>query len=269
MKKVIIAIVLAAGAVVAAYPFLWMAGTALKSTPAALAPSLNLLPSAPQWENIPAVFDAAPFARYFFNSFLVAGVTTAAITLTSALAGYAFARVRMPGKGILFAMLIATLMVPFEVTLIPNFILIGRLGWYDSYAALIVPWCANAFSVFLLRQAFLSVPRDYYDAATLDGCGHLRYLLWIGLPLVRPTMAIVALFAFLSSYNSLLWPLVVTGREEMRVVQVGLAVFSSEAGIRLNLLMCASAIVMLPTLALYFFAQRAFEEGTIGTGLRQ
>jgi ABC-type glycerol-3-phosphate transport system permease component len=160
------------------------------------------------------------------------------------------------------------MMIPFEITIIPNFVLITRLNWYNTFAALIIPWCANAFSIFLMRQAFLGLPEDFFDAATVDGCGHLRFLLWIAAPLTKPMLITVALFAFLGSYNALIWPLLVTGVEEMRVVQVALTVFSGERGVRMNLLMSASAIVMLPTVAIYFAAQRYFLESSLGAGIK-
>lgn len=269
MKKgALLIALLAAGALLTTFPFVWMLGTAFKTYEEAMEPSLQVFPGQWQWGNIRETFAAAPFARYFLNTFVVSGVVTLSVVFTSLTAGYAFARLRFPGRGVFFAAILATMMVPFEVTLIPNYVLINRLGWYDTYAALIVPWCANAFSVFLMRQAFLGLPQDYFDAARIDGCGHLRFLFWIGAPLVRPMTVTVALFAFLGSYNALVWPLVVTGEESMRVVQVGLTVFSSAEGVQFNLLMCASAIVILPTVALYFVAQRYFLESAIGAGVK-
>lgn len=255
-------------AVIMSYPFLWMLGTSLKTLRESGQASLRLLPAAPQWANYAESFQAAPFGRYFFNTFLVAGLTTAGVALTALMAGYAFARLRFPGRRILFALILATMMIPFEAALIPNFITISRLDWYNSYAALIVPWCANAFSVFLVRQACLAIPRDYFDAAAIDGCGHVRYLFRIVAPMIRPTLTAVVLFAFLSSYNALLWPLVVTGDDRMRVVQVGLTVFSMAEGVRTNLLMAAAAIVMVPTVAIYFAAQRAFVRGAVNVGIK-
>jgi ABC-type glycerol-3-phosphate transport system permease component len=152
--------------------------------------------------------------------------------------------------------------------LIPNFLLVRSLGWLNTYQALIVPWCANAFSIFLVRQAFLTLPADYFDAARIDGCGHLRFLTRVASPLIKPTLVTIALFAFLGSYNALMWPLVVTSDERMRVVQYGLTVFWGEAGVRTNLLMCASTIVILPTVALYFFAQRYFLESSLNVGIK-
>jgi ABC-type glycerol-3-phosphate transport system permease component len=268
VKKALFYLLLGAGALLTTWPFLWMVGTAFKTLPEATEPSLSLLPRAWQWHNFVDTFQAAPFGRYFINSFTVAGAVTAGVIITSVLAGYAFARLEFRGKGLLFALVLGTMMIPFEVTLIPNFVLIVKLHWYNTYPALIVPWCANAFSIFLMRQAFLGLPSDYFDAAKVDGCGHLRFLLRIGAPLVKPMMATVGVFAFLGSYNSLLWPLVVTTDESMRVVQVGLTAFRGDAGVRVNLLMCASTIVILPTVALYFAAQRYLVEDSLNAGIK-
>lgn len=255
-------------ALVMVYPFAWMVGTSLKTLPESSRSGLRLLPAEAQWGNYRDALSAAPFAVYFQNTFLVAGTTTVSVVLTSLLAGYAFARIPFRGRGLLFGAVLASMMIPFEVALIPNFITITRLDWYNSYAALIVPWCANAFSIFLVRQACLTIPRDYLDAARIDGCGHVRFLFTVAAPMIRPTLATVALFAFLASYNSLLWPLVVTGDESMRVAQVGLTVFAIGEGVRTNLLMCASAVVMLPTIALYFVTQRVFVQGAINAGIK-
>ena len=268
IRKLTTYTLLLAGAVVMAYPFVWMVTTSFKTLRQSNIASLSLWPKDWLWHNYVETFQAAPFGRYFFNTFFVATITTIAIVITSLLAGYAFARLEFRGRRLLFMLILATMMVPFEATLIPNFILISRLGWYNSYAALIVPWCANAFSIFLVRQAFLSLPRDYFDAAAIDGCGHLLFIFHIAAHLLRPTLVTVALFAFLSSYNALLWPLVVTSDDSMRVVQVGLTVFAVGEGVRTNLLMCASTIVILPTVALYFVAQNAFLESALGTGLK-
>ncbi len=268
IRKSLLYAALAFGGLIMAYPFAWMLATSFKSLREANTPSLGLMPEEWLWHNYVDALQAAPFGMYFFNTFLVTILTTAAVTLTALLAGYAFARLEFRGKGPLFMLVLATTMVPFEVTLIPNFVFISRLGWYNSYAALIVPWCANAFSIFLMRQAFLTLPDEYLDAATLDGCGHLRFLFRVGAPMVRPSLVTVALFTFLSSYNALLWPLVVTGEESMRVVQVGLTVFSVGEGVRTQLLMCASTIVILPTVAVYFIVQRTFLEGSIASGIK-
>lgn len=267
-NRFLLYLVLALGALMAVYPFVWMVGTAFKTLPEANTASLRLFPDTWQWGNVAATFRAAPFGRYFLNSLLVSMIVCVSVCLTSLMAGYAFARLRFRGRGVLFVITLCSMMVPFEAVFVPNFVLITRLGWYNSYFALIVPWCANAFSIFLMRQAFLSLPQDYYDAARVDGCGHLRFLFRIGIPLVKPMLVTVALFAFLGSYNALLWPLIVTADESMRVVQVGLTAFYTDAGTRLNLLMCASSVVILPTVLLYLLAQRYYVESALGSGIK-
>ncbi len=268
MGRALAYFVLTAGAAVTSFPFAWMLLTALKSPAEAASPTLRLFPERWLWENFALTFQAAPFGLYFFNSLFVACVVTISAVLTSLMAGYAFARLRFRGRDFVFGIVLLTMIVPFEVTLVPNFILILKLGWYNRYPALIVPWCASAFSIFLMRQAFLTLPGDYFDAAKVDGCGHLRFLARVGTPLVKPAVITVALFAFLGSYNSLLWPLVVTCSDRMRVVQVALTVFSGADGARFNLMMCAATIVVLPTVLLYFASQRHFLEGSLGAGLK-
>lgn len=268
IKPLLLYAALTAGVLVSAFPFLWMLTTAFKTHAEATSTQLALFPRQWQWHNLIETFHAAPFTRYFANSFFVSVTVTASVVVTSVMAGYAFARLDFPGRKTLFALFLATMMIPFEITLIPNFVLIWKLGWYDTYAALIVPWCASAFSIFLTRQAFLALPNDYFDAARIDGCGHFRFLAAIAAPLVKPIIVTAGLFAFLGSYNALVWPLIVTGRDEMRVVQVALTVFSDADGVRVNLLMCASTIVILPTVALYFAAQRHFLERSLSAGIK-
>ncbi len=260
--------VLVLGALAAAYPFLWMVGTSLETLQDSIKPGLSPWPQSWDWSNYPETLRAAPFVRYFMNTALVAMVVTGSVLLTSLMAGYAFARLTFPGRRVLFFAVLSTMLIPFETILIPNFMIISSLNWYNTYAALIVPWCANAFSIFLVRQALLSLPQDYFDAARIDGCGHLRTLFFVAAPLIRPALATTAIFAFLASYNALLWPLVVTSSDSLRVVQVGLTVFSGDAGVRTNLLMAASVIVILPTVAIYFAAQRHFVAGISNSGIK-
>lgn len=269
MKRTLAYLLLAVVAVVMVYPFVWMGGTAFKTLPEAMGGGLNPLPAVWQWGNVTATFKEAPFGRYFFNSLLVSGVVGLAVVLTSLMAGYAFGRLEFRGRGLLFGLVLATMMVPFELTFIPNFVVVTRLGWYNTYWALIVPWCANAFGIFLVRQTFKSLPQAYYDAAVMDGCGHLRFLRHVGASLVKPTLVTVFLFAFLGSYNALLWPLVVTSDPELRVVQVGLASFLLDSGVRLHLLMCASSFVIVPSILLFLFTQRYFEDGALSSGLKE
>ncbi len=268
MKRLTGLLLLGLGGGAMAYPFLWMAATAFKTLPESLDPTGAFLPAAWQWQNLALTFQAAPFGRYFLNSLLVSITAGAAVAATSLFAGYAFARLEFRGRNVLFGLLLATMMVPFELTFIPNFVLVTRLGWYNTYAALIVPWCASPFGIFLVRQAFLSVPQDLFDASQIDGCGHLRFIRHAGVALVRPALAAIFLFAFLGSYNALLWPIVVTSETSMRVVQAGLAAFVLDSGVRLNLLMCASLVVILPGVLLYLLTQRFFDDQALRSGLK-
>jgi multiple sugar transport system permease protein len=159
-------------------------------------------------------------------------------------------------------------MIPFEVTMIPNYITVSRLGWINTYWAVIIPWIASVFGIFLLRQFFATIPDDLYDAALLDGCGHFRFLTQIVLPLSKPALISVGLFNFLGSWNAFTWPLIVTREEKMYPIQVGLRYFVTESGTATQELMAAATITILPLVILYFFAQRQFIEGISTTGLK-
>lgn len=244
-----------------AFPFIWMVLTSLKTEAEALAYPPVLVPASPQWGNYQEAWLAAPFGRYFVNTVLVSVAVMLSVMFTALLAGYAFGTLEFPGKKQLFTLYLATMMIPFEVILIPNFLLVSQLGWYNSYRALIIPWGANVFSVFLLTQLFRSLPRDYLEAAQLDGCGHWQYLWRVAAPLARPALATAGLFAFLASWNSLLWPLLVTEDDAVRPIEVGLRYFLESEAFRPHLLMAASTLAMLPILLLFLMVQRTFVEG--------
>lgn len=211
---------------------------------------------------------AAPWGRYFFNSFFTAFTQVAVGLFLAALAAFALARIPFPGKEGVFVLILATMMVPGEVLLIPNYVLLARLGWLDTYYALIVPWLASVFGIFLLRQFYLSLPQDLFDAARIDGAGYLTQLFRIALPLSLPGLVSYGIFTFLGAYNALLWPLIVTQSPEMRTVQLGLQAFVSEAGSDYGALMAASTFVILPVILGYFVAQRQFIQGIARSGLK-
>lgn len=260
-------VVLLAAAFLVSFPFLWMVGTSLKTLPETTQFPPTLWPRAPQWGNYAEAWAAAPFGRYFLNSTLIAAGVTSGVLLTSLLAGYAFGALRFRGRQILFTFYLATMMIPFEVIMIPNYLIVARLGWLDRFEALIIPWTANVFSVFLLTQFFRGLPRDYFEAAFLDGCTHWQFLWKIAAPLAQPALATVAIFAFLGSWNALLWPILVTKSEAMRTVEVGLSVFLQEEGTDHRLLMAASTLVLLPILIIFLAAQRRFIEG-VSAGIK-
>jgi multiple sugar transport system permease protein len=260
------------GAAVAAFPFYWMITTSFKEFgEAAKSPPL-LWPTSWHPENWAEAwqYPHTLWANAFANTIFIATLTTVGELTTSVLAGYAFARMRFRGRGILFALLLATLFIPSEATIIPNFVLMSRryLGWYDTYTAQIVPFLVSVFSIFLLRQFFLGIPQELHDAARIDGAGHIRFLWSVGLPLVRPALVTVSLLTFLNSWNAFLWPLIITSRPEIRPIQVMLVQFTSEGGSRYHLLMAGAAFVILPTLIVYLIAQRYFIEGVARTGIR-
>ncbi len=220
------------------------------------------------WANYVEAWGRAPFGYYFRNSFIVSILTPLLIVLTSAPAAYAFARLRFPGREALFMLYLATMMVPSEVVLIPNFITISQLGWKNTYAALIIPFAANAMSIFFLRQFFRSVPNDLYDAAIIDGCGHTRFLISIAMPLAQPAVVSTGMFNFLGAWNALLWPLLVTDKATMRPISLGLAAFSTEAGMQANLYMAAATFTIVPILLLFLLVQRQFIEGIARSGIK-
>lgn len=222
------------------------------------------------WQNYTRAWNALEpdFGVYFFNSFIVALLTTLGTLLTSALAAYAFAFFRFPGREGLFTLFLVTMMVPQQLLLIPDQLILKGLGWYDTYAALIVPFLAGAFGIFLLRQFFLNIPRELYDAAQIDGCSRLGFFFRVLLPLSVPPMVTLGIFTFLASWNALLWPLVMTDDPSLRTVQVALNFFQQAEGTSWELLMAASTLTIMPLVIAYFLAQRQFVQSIAGTGLK-
>ncbi len=209
-----------------------------------------------------------PWARYFLNTVIVAGGTTALVLVTSLLAGYAFASMRFPGRKVIFGLLLAIYMVPTEVTLVPNFIILADLHWIDSYQAQIVPFGASVFGIFLMRQFFLGLPNDLWEAAQLDGSGHLRFLWSIAAPLARPPLVTIALFQLVAGWNAFLWPLIVTNSDAYRPVQVGLQAFSYADATNPVLHAAGSLMVTLPILIIFLLAQRQIVGGIAASGIR-
>jgi len=220
------------------------------------------------WSNYLKAWLSAPFGRYFFNSIVMSLGVTLGQVLTSALAAYAFARMRFRGKEILFMILLGTMMVPKQVILIPDYAILSSLHWINTYYVLIVPFIAAVFGIYFLRQHFETLPQDLFDAASLDGCGQMRTLFQIVLPLSRGVLITVSIFTFIMTWNSLLWPLVMTNTPEMRPLQVGLAVFNQESGTDWELLMSASTFSIAPLLAIFFIAQKQFIEGITRSGMK-
>jgi multiple sugar transport system permease protein len=260
--------VLILGAVIMAFPFYWMITTAFKGLSESVAIPPTLWPTKWIWTNFIDAWQAAPFPRYFLNTVIMAVGSTVGTLITGALAAYAFARMRFFGKDVLFMMFLMTMMIPFEVTLIPDFLIIRTLHWYNTYTALIVPWTASVFSIFLLRQFFMSLPKELYEATILDGGTHFQFLYRVAIPLAIPALITVAIFSFLGSWNSLLWPLIVTSSPNLRPIQVGLSAFQGEAGSYYNLLMAGATLAILPIVILFLVAQKQFVEGIARSGIK-
>jgi len=259
---------LTAGAALMLLPFFWMLSTSLKTLAEALRMPPIWIPKAPHWENYVLAWNAAPFGRYFFNSFFIAITTTVGEVITTILAAYAFAKMEFFGKNFLFILLLGTLMIPGQMLLVPNYVTIKRLGWYNTYWALIIPWVVSVFGIFLLRQFFRTIPDELWDAARIDGCSRFRFIWRIVVPLSRPGIATVALFKFVGSWNAFLWVLIMTDKVELRTVPVGLRFFMSDVGTNYPLLMAAATMAIVPILILFFFTQRQFIQGVARTGLK-
>lgn len=217
--------------------------------------------------NYSETFRVVPFGRYYLNSVIVTSSVTVLQTLVSSLAAFAFARLRFRGRETLFILYLATLMIPFPVTLIPNFLIVKALGWYDSYFALIVPGLFSVFSTFLLRQYYRGIPLDLDEAARMDGASSLRIWWQVIIPLSGPVLATIAIFVFQGTWNDFLWPLVVTTSESMRTIPLGLASFVGQYSTAWNLLMAGSVIALLPVLVIYVLGQNWFVRGIALTGM--
>ena len=260
--------ILVLGAAFILLPFLWMISTSLKPDNEVLLMPPKWIPSALQWKNYVDAFKAVPFFTYLKNSIVVTVAITSCELITTILAAFAFAQLEFKGKNLLFMLLVATMMVPGEILTIPNFVTLARLGWIDSYKAMVAPWATSVFSIFLLRQQFASIPQSYYKAARMDGCSDLRYLFTVMVPMSRPTIVSVALLKIINSWNSYLWPLISTNSREMRTLPVGLAYFSTEAGTDYNTLMAFSLMIITPTILVYLFTQKYIIQGISKTGLK-
>jgi ABC-type glycerol-3-phosphate transport system permease component len=220
--------------------------------------------------NYQLAFTANPFGRFLLNSFIQSTLITIGQVVFSILAAYALALIEFPGRKFIFFLIIGSLMIPFELTFIPNFQLVNRAGMANSYSGLTIPFLASAFGVFLLRQFFLSIPRDLHDAALIDGAGHWRYLWAVVVPLSKGAIGALAIFAFLSAWNQYLWPLIITNSIDMRTIQIGIRFFMTniERGSDWGAVMAGAVIALLPTLIVFLVAQKQLVKGIAMTGLK-
>lgn len=221
----------------------------------------TLFPDNPQWSSYSEAWTDGNFGTYLWNSAVVTTVITLGQLLTSILAGYAFAMLEFPLKRTIFVVFLATMMVPFEVTIITNLQTVTDLHWYDTYAGLAIPFLATGFGAFLMRQAFLQIPSDLRDAATIDGYGHLRFLARVAVPLARPSIAALAVFSFLGAWNQYLWPLLVTEDDRLRTVQIGLRQLRSTQLDEINVTLAGTVLAALPLVVLLILFQKQLIRG--------
>jgi multiple sugar transport system permease protein len=260
-------VVLIAGALIMVFPFVWTVVTSI--TPGAtLTTTPKLIPDNPSLSPYFDLFDRVPFAQVIVNSLIIAGAGTVLQLITSAMAAYVFARMPFRGRGAVFVLYLATMMIPFQVLIVPLFAEMKALGLINTYLGAILPTIASAFGVFLLRQAMSTVPYDLDQAATIDGAGHFRIFFQIMLPLIRPALATLLVFAFLGTWNSFLWPLIILRTPLMQTLPVALTSLQGEFATQWDLLMAGSVISILPMFALYIFAQKYIVQGVAGTGLK-
>jgi multiple sugar transport system permease protein len=249
------------------FPFFWMVSNALRLDREIFAVPPRLLPASVQWSNFVAAWRYLPFGQFFLNSAFVAGSITGIVLVVSSLAGYAFARLKFPGRGGLFIVYLATLMVPQSVIVIPLFLMMSAFDWIDTYQGLIVPVAFSSFGTFLLRQFFLTIPQELEDAGRIDGASHLRILLMIFVPLSLPALGLLALFTFTAQWNAFLWPLIVVNDPDHATLPLGLTLFQGQQGTQWNYMMAGASISMLPGLLLTILMHRyIFKSIAIGSG---
>lgn len=254
--------------VVMFFPFIWMVASSFKSNQEVLQYPPTLLPQDWHVENYRSVFTQVPFARYMTNSAIVAVTVTAVALLTHAMAGYALACLRFRGRQVLFIAIIATMMVPFYSLLVPLLSLSRTLGWIDSYAGLIIPWIPHAFGIFLMRQYFLTFPRELRDAAAVDGAGHLRIFFRIALPTAYPVLAALAIIYFIGNWDRFLWPLIITNSPDKLTAPLGLVQFQGQYSTQWNVLMAGAVVASIPTLLLFIVLQRRIVAGVTMSGIK-
>lgn len=259
---------LLAAAITMLFPFLWMLITSLQEQLEVFRYPPELLPDDPRWSNYPAALSAQPFGRYFLNSAVFALCVVAGQLFTAATAGYAFARLEFRGREPLFMLFLSTMMVPAVVVLIPRFLLVEGLGWIDTYRGLVSTELVSVWGIFLMRQYFRTVPRELEEAARIDGAGPFRIFWSVALPLARPALATLGLFAFIDAWKNLLWPLLVTRSQDMRVIEVGIASFHGTYEVNWPFQMAAGVTAVLPVVLLFLFTQRYFVRGIQMEGFR-
>lgn len=261
-------IVLAGGAFLMVFPFVWMGIASLMTAGEIQMRPPVWLPAQPQFSNYSELAQSIPIGRMYFNSLFTAGIIVSGVLLSSSLAGFAFAKYRFPGRETLFYLILATMMIPFFVTLIPVFFIVRQLGWIDTYQGLVAPGLTSAYGIFLMRQFMVTVPDELLDAARIDGASEPMIFWRVVVPLVKPALATLGTFAFIGAWNNFLWPLLALNSRELFTLPLGINSLRSLYADNTNLLMAGTAVAVLPMLLLFIFLQRYFIQGIALTGLK-
>jgi multiple sugar transport system permease protein len=267
IAKAVVYAFLVVGLAIVLLPFAWMLSTSLKSLAATFTTQVEFIPKRPLWSNYSRVWSILPFGTFYLNSLIVAAIVTASQIFLSSLAAYGFARLSWPGRDKAFILYLAAMMIPGQVVLIPNFLAVSSLGGVDRYWGLIVPQVFTVFGTFLLRQSFKTIPASLEEAALMDGASRARIYASVIMPLSKPAIAALGVFSFMFSWNNFLWPLVVTSKERMFTLPIGLLSFQGQYTTDFPLMMAAACQAMLPVLILYAAAQKYFIEGVALTGM--
>ena len=272
ISKFFIYLMLIFGAFISLVPFVYMISTSFKTVGEAIGSAF--FPSSLQFINYVDAWEQALFSRYFVNSLKITGISLIGSVSISILAAYSFSRIKFPGRDLIFGIMLSTMMIPAMVTIIPNFLTVTWLGrimpidWINNWPALTVPFMGSVFNIFMLRQFFAQIPDELYDAARMDGAGHLRFLWQVVMPLSKAPLMVILVLTFMGSWNSLAWPLLVTNTPDWRPISVGLLNFIGDAGQEFNLIMAGAVISIIPILIIYFFTQKQFTESIIRSGLK-
>ena len=262
-------LLVACGAITVFFPFFWMAVTSFKTAPEIQRVPPQVFPDNwSHWQNYRDVFTRQPFARYLFNSALIASTAAISSLIVSSLAGYGFAKFRFPGRDIFFFGIIGILMVPFQSVVVPLYMWVNRLGLLDTYVGIVAPDLVSVFGIFLMRQAIEVIPSDYIDAARIDGCKEFQIFFRVILPSVKPAMATLLIVKFMWNWNELFWPLIVVNSPQMRVVTMGLISFTNMYFIEYNLLTAAAVISVLPILIIFLSLQKWVVQAVVMSGLK-
>ena len=260
---------LLAVACVTLLPFYWMFSSSLRTMENMFSIPIQWIPDPLNWQSYVLAWQAQDFTRYFLNSGVVAITITIGNLILCSLAGYSLTKFHYRGRGLMFIMILSTMMLPLEVTMVPLFLIIKDLNWVNSYQGLIVPFIVDGFGVFLMRQFMLSIPKDLIDSARIDGASELRIFWMIVLPLCKPALVALAVFTFREAWDMYIWPLIIITDDSLRTLPLGISLFMSSYGTSWDQLMAIAVLGTLPMILLFFFLQRAFIQGIAATGLKE